>query len=132
MSSAPRPLIVKIDALHARLDLVGNHLIEAGFQLVRASTIKEGIRLARRCRPVLILAIDNRQAGIDGAEWLEMQHSDKEVSLALTPLIILAEMGRAERLKVHELPDRVQILPSMLAPEELVKHIQDILWVWSF
>ena len=132
MSSVLRPLIVKVDAFHYRMDLVANQLIEAGFQLVRASTVKEGIRLARRCKPVLILTIDNPRAGIDGAHWLEVQHSDSEVSLAMTPLLILAETGRAERLKVHELPDRVQILPLMLTPEQLVWHIHDILSVWSF
>jgi DNA-binding response OmpR family regulator len=128
----PRPLIVKIDPIHHRKDALADMLIEAGFQVARASSIKEGIKLARRCKPNLIVTVDNSKAGVDAVKWLELQHSDSEVGLAMTPLLILAEFHRSERLHIHELPDRVKVLLKSVPPHELLAAIRQTLAVWSF
>lgn len=132
MSSVPRPLLVKIDVNHYRIDTLSAALIEAGFQLVKAASVKEGLKLARRCHPNLILALDNPQADVDAARWLEMQHSDPEGSLVMTPLLILADEKRIERLKIHELPDRVKVLSLKTPAHELVWHVHQLLAVGSF
>lgn len=132
MSVVPRPLIIKIDAAHHRLDSITGWLIENGFQVVKAASIKEGIKLARRSKPTLIVAIDNPKAGLDAAHWLEIQHSDTESTLAMTPLLIVADTHRATRLYVHELPDRVKVLPKPLTAELLLAAAHHILNAWQF
>ncbi|NDJ85185.1 MAG: hypothetical protein GYB66_04815 [Chloroflexi bacterium] len=132
MSVVPRPLVMKIDARPPRLDLAGERLIEAGFQLVKAASIKEGIRLARRCNPHLIVTVDNPRRGFDAVQWLEQQHSDTSVALAMTPLVVLADEYRVDRLAIHELPDRVRILTQPVNPEQLLAEVRQILSVWRF
>lgn len=132
MSVVPRPLIVKVDAAHHRLDTITNWFIDNGFQVVKAASIKEGIKLARRSKPTLIVAVDNPKAGLDAAHWLETQHSDSESALAMTPLLIIAETTRAPRLIVHELPDRVKVLSKPLTPENLLAAAHHILNAWRF
>lgn len=132
MSVPPRSLVVKIDATHHRSDRYSKHLIDNGFQVVNASTIKDGIKLARRCRPDLIIAVDNQKSRLDAGKWLEIQHSDSEPTLAMTPLLIVADAGRAERLRLHELPDRIKVLSRPLAPEALIDEANQILLAWDF
>lgn len=132
MSIPPRLLVVKVDATHHRLDRYSKTLIDNGFQVVNSSTIKEGIKLARRCRPDLIIAVDNRKSGLDAGKWLEIQHSDSEPTLAMTPLLIVADAGRAERLRLHELPDRIKVLSRPLSPEALIDEAHQILMAWDF
>lgn len=131
-TAAARPLVVKIDATQYPLDVFSDRFISEGFQVVKASTIKEGIKLARRCQPNLILSIDDPKQGIDGARWLEMQHSDVETSLVMTPLLILANADRVERLRIHELPDRVRVLQRPIELRELVQVAQQMLSQWEF
>jgi DNA-binding NtrC family response regulator len=132
VSIPARSLVVKVDATHHRLDCYSKYLIENGFQVVNASTIKEGIKLARRCRPDLIIAVDNYKSGLDAGQWLEIQHSDSEPTLAMTPLLIVADAGRAERLRLHELPDRIKVLERPLPPEALSDEANQILMAWDF
>lgn len=128
----PRPVVVKVDVAHMFQDTFSNHLIEAGFQVVKAASIKDGIKVARRCKPHLILVIDNPKQQIDAASWLEAQHTDTEPSLAVTPLLIVASQKRAERLRVHELPDRVQVVANPTHPSMLSHQLRLLLSVWDF
>lgn len=132
MSVVPRPLIIKVDPTHHRLDTIANWFVENGFQVIKAASIKEGIKLARRSKPTLIVAVDNPKAGLDAAHWLETQHSDTEGALAMTPLLIVAEANRATRLVVHELPDRVKVVAKPLTPEYLLAAAHHILDAWRF
>lgn len=130
-STITRPLVVKVDATHYPMDVFGDRLISEGFQVVKASSLKEGLKLARRCKPDLVVTIDDSEAGVDSIEWLELQHSDTEASLAMTPLLILAENLRLERLRVHELPDRVKVLQRPLELREFIQAARQMLQVWD-
>lgn len=132
MSIPRRSLVVKIDATHHRLDRYSKYLIESGFQIVKASTIKEGIKLVRRCKPDLIITVDSRKSGLDAIKWLEVQHSDSEPALAMTPVLIIADANRVERLRLHELPDRIKVLQRPLPPEDLIDEAHQILMAWDF
>lgn len=130
--SAPtRPLVVKVDATHYPMDVFGDRLISEGFQVVKAASLAEGIKLARRCKPDLVVAIDDAESGVDAIEWLEMQHSDNEAALAMTPLLILADHSRLERLRVHELPDRVKVLQRPLELREFIQTAKHMLAIWD-
>lgn len=130
MSVIPRPLVVKVDATRHRLDKFTDRLIEVGYQVVKAKSIKEGIKLARRCKPNLIITVDNPEEGIKADTWLEAQHNDVEPLLALTPLLILADANRANRLRVHELPDRVKVVQQPIQPDMLLDNIDQFLAPW--
>jgi CheY-like chemotaxis protein len=132
VSTTPRPLVIKVDATHYPLDVFSDRLVSEGFQVVKAASLKEGIKLARRCKPDLVVAVDDPATGIDAAEWLELQHSDNEVTLAMTPLLILAESNRVERLRIHELPDRVRVLQRPLDLRELIRAARQMLAAWDF
>jgi DNA-binding response OmpR family regulator len=131
LPNTPRPLVVKVDVARMQ-DTYGNHLITEGFQVVKAASIKDGIKVARRSKPDLILVIDNLKQNLDAAEWLEAQHNDSNVSLALTPLVIIAPAKRAERLIIHELPDRVEIMQQPFGLPALSEKIRYMLSIGSF
>jgi chemotaxis response regulator CheB len=130
-STITRPLVVKVDATHYPMDVFGDRLISEGFQVVKASSLKEGLKLVRRCKPDLVVTIDDSEAGVDSIEWLELQHSDSEASLVMTPLLILAENVRLDRLRVHELPDRVKVLQRPLELREFIQAARQMLQVWD-
>ena len=132
MSSIPRPLIIKIDGKSHRLDRIATHFIEDGFQVVKAPSVKEGIKIAQRSEPHLIIVVDNLKAGLNAEKWLVAQHSDSYAHLVMTPLLILASAKRLEILEVHELPDRVKILPADIDPVLLSHHAKQLLTVWGF
>lgn len=130
-STITRPLVVKVDATHYPMDVFGDRLISEGFQVVKASSLKEGLKLVRRFKPDLVVTIDDSEAGVDSIEWLELQHSDSEASLVMTPLLILAENMRLDRLRVHELPDRVKVLQRPLELREFIQAARQMLQVWD-
>lgn len=128
----PRPVILKLDARTYRLDTLHEHLIEHGYQVVRGASFKEGLRLARRVQPQLIIVVDNPAAGLDGSNWLALQHADTSAVLAIIPLIIIATNKRATTLKVHELPGRVQVLRAPHQLERLLPTIIKLLTLSDF
>jgi CheY-like chemotaxis protein/signal transduction histidine kinase/methyl-accepting chemotaxis protein len=67
--------ILVIDDEQEVLDLVGNHLTEAGYRVVLASNGKEGIRLAKEFRPFAI-TLDVLMRGMDGWEVLKELKTD--------------------------------------------------------
>lgn len=128
----PRPLVIKLDAKHYRLDTYNEGLIAQGYQVVRGASLKEGIKLARRVHPDVIITFDNPRANLDAKDWLDIQHSDLEAPLAMIPLLIVAEHRRAEQLKVHELPGRVQVLMQPVEIETLLMAVKNLLILSNF
>jgi hypothetical protein len=127
LSDAPRPLVLKLDAKQYRLDPYTEGLIADGFQVVRGTTPKEGLRLARRAKPDLCLVFDNPKAGLDGKEWLALQHADVEAWLVMIPLLIVAERKRGAELRLHELPGRVRVVTTPLELEVLLAYVHELL-----
>jgi DNA-binding response OmpR family regulator len=129
---APRPLIIKLDAKQYRIDTYSEGLIAHGFQVVRGASTKDGIKLARRVEPDLIIVFDNLRAGMDATKWLHIQHSDSVASLAMTPLLIVATSRRATQLTVDQLPGRVQLMTSPVEVDKLVAKVQSMLTLSDF
>lgn len=133
MTAMPRPLIIKIDAnQRRRRDRLTNFLGEAGFQVINATSIGDGIKLGQGASPHLIIAVDSPRRGLDAERWLRQQHNNPNGDLAMTPLLILADNGRIAALRIHELPDRVKVISSRIEPEVLVEEIRTILSIWHF
>lgn len=132
MSATPRPLIIKIDALRRRrADHITAHLSAAGFQVINAVTIKEGVKLGERATPQLIIAVDNLRSGIDAEQWLLEQHNGQSSRLAMIPLIMLADRRRVDALRIHELPDRVMVLDASIDVSALEAQIRHLLMLWG-
>lgn len=129
---APRPLIIKLDARQYRIDTYHEGLIAHGFQVVRGASTKDGIKLARRIKPDLIIVFDNPRAGLDASEWLHIQHSDSVASLAMTPLLIIATSQRMAQLTIDQLPGRVQLMISPVELENLVEKAREMLTLSDF
>lgn len=133
MSAIPRPLIIKLDTgRRRRADRITMHLSKAGFQVINATTVEEGLKLGERATPQLIIAIDDLRNGLDAERWLYAQHSSHTSTLPMVPLLILTQGNRIQQLQVHELPDRVRILPSSISPSRLLEEVQHILARWLF
>ena len=130
---APRPIIVKLNAQRRRSDHVGDMLVEYGYQVVRGTSVHEGLRVARRIQPDLIIVFDNLKAGLDGKDWLNQQHSDVSVdNLAMIPLLIVTDTKRLPSLKVHELPGRVKIILKSSGHEHFVPIVNNLLSTSDF
>lgn len=129
---APRPLIIKLDARQYRVDTYSEGLIAHGFQVVRGASTKDGIKLARRVKPDLIMVVDNPRAGLDASKWLQIQHTDSVASLAMTPLLIMASTQRAAQLTIDQLPGRVQILVTPVDISILVAKVHEMLTLSDF
>jgi two-component system cell cycle response regulator DivK len=69
MSDAPRHRVLVVEDNPKNLKLVRAVLEHSGFDVVEATTGEEGVQLARRASPDLIL-MDLQLPGIDGAETL--------------------------------------------------------------
>jgi len=93
------------------LDPYSDRLKLQGYEVISASNYEEALRDARDCHPVLVVVYDEPDKGIDGIRWLEIQHTDRDPQLAMTPLLILADQSRVPTLREEELPDRVIVLP---------------------
>lgn len=63
------PAILMVDDVQTNIDLVRSSLQPFGYRIVEAHNVKEGIELAHRVRPALILC-DLHMAGGDGFELL--------------------------------------------------------------
>ncbi len=130
---APRPIIVKLDGQHRRADRISDLLIESGYQVVRGSSVRDGLRVARRVQPDLIIVFDNLKVGLDGQEWLNQQHSDVSAdNLAMIPLLIVTDTKRLATLKVHELPGRVKIIAKPNENERFVPIVHKLLTMAGF
>lgn len=130
---APRPIIVKLDAQRRRADRISDVLIEAGYQVVRGSSVRDGLRVARRVQPDLIMVFDNLKVGLDGQEWLDLQHSDVSAdNLAMIPLLIVTDRKRLPTLQVHELPGRVKIIVKPNENEYFVPIVHKLLSMAGF
>lgn len=134
MSAHLRPLIIKVDATirRRRTERITTQLSKAGFQVINATTIHDGIRLGTRAHPSLVITVDTPRNGLSAEQWLDAQHTSSTPNFAMAPLIILADNDRLQELSIHALPDRVQILPKTISITSLLDEIHATLSRWSF
>jgi two-component system cell cycle response regulator DivK len=123
--SAGRILVVEDNTTN--LKLVRDVLQFAGFDVIEATTGEDGVELAARERPDLVL-MDLQLPGIDGTEALRQIREMPEVGhvpiLAVTAFVMDEDRRRAKRagfdgyvekpISVRALADQVR---TLLAPE---------------
>lgn len=130
MTHAPRLTIIKLDNSYYLRDRWRDRLTEAGFQVIRARDYQDGLRLARRIHPDLIFLVDDQPRGMDAIEWIELQHTDQDGVLALTPLLILAGRKAGAEVRLQELPDRVRLLLRPIDPALVIRAAQEMITHW--
>lgn len=130
-SSETRYLLLKIDPRPRRRSVrLTDHLVKAGFQVLDVATTTEASRMTERVVPTIVVVFDEVRRGVDAMEWLWHQQNAPSAQLAMTPLIILADVSRRRQLRHHELSDRVRVVSDDMTFDELTNFIRDILAVW--
>jgi CheY-like chemotaxis protein len=128
---APRQTILKVDHSRALLDRWRDWLVDGGYHVIRARSFKDGVRLARRVHPNVIIVMDDPKNDLDAIEWLELQHADADPVLAMTPLLIIADARQNDEVRLQELPDRVRVVVRPLSPDTLIHAVRHLISAWS-
>ena len=85
--------LLVIDDIPANLEMIGNYLEEAGYEVIAAQDGKKGIEIAARTRPQLIL-LDILMPGIDGFETCRLLKEN--LSTRDIPVIFLTSLTERE------------------------------------
>ncbi|GEM_PF-1217413 len=125
-------VIVKLYNNNYTLDAYSDRLHSQGYEVINTNNYTGALEMAREYHPALIVAQDDPAANIDAIRWLELQHSDHDPVLAMTPLIIVADAARMSVLRTEELPDRVIVLQNRADTlNQLTRTITRVLRVWG-
>jgi hypothetical protein len=133
----PQPDVARICILELcntgnTLDLYSDRLSSVGYDVVSANNYDNALTLAHQCDPALVLVYDDPATNVDAVRWIEMQHSDRNPRLAMTPILILADAARVPELRIEELPDRVVALQRRADTlNNLTRMVKRILRVWQ-
>ena len=129
---APKTCILKLYNADYTLDPYADRLISQGYEVVNVQDYAEALDAAHRCHPALIVVYDDPSTDVDAVRWLEMQHTDREAWMAMTPLLILADSARIPVLRIEELPDRVVVLQRRADTlNQLTRAVKRLLRVWQ-
>ncbi|HAN45396.1 MAG TPA: hybrid sensor histidine kinase/response regulator, partial [Cyanobacteria bacterium UBA8156] len=97
-----RPLILAIDDDPAVREIVQRFLSKQGFAVLLAASGRDGLKLARQCRPQAIL-LDVMMPEMDGWQVLSTLKADPETAeIPVIMLSMVAERNQAFRLGAHE------------------------------
>ncbi len=129
---APKTCILKLYNADYTLDPYTDRLISQGYEVINVHNYEEALLEAHRRHPALIVVYDDPATNVDAVHWLEMQHSDREPWMAMTPLLILADASRIPTLRIEELPDRVVILQRRADTlNQLTRTVKRLLRIWQ-
>jgi DNA-binding response OmpR family regulator len=124
--------ILKLYNADYALDPFSDRLTSQGYEVVNVHNYEDALEEAHRSHPALIVVYDDPDTDIDAVRWLEMQHTDRNAWMAMTPLLILADSSRVPELSIEELPDRVIILRRHADTlNQLTRAVKRILRVWQ-
>ncbi len=128
---APSTCILELCNTDYTLDPYSDRLVSQGYEVVSAHNYDDALALAHQCQPALVVVYDSPDTNVDAVQWLEMQHTDPNPQLAMTPLLILADASRVPTLNVEELPDRVVVLQRRADTlNQLTRTVKRLLRIW--
>jgi hypothetical protein len=128
----PTSVLLEISNADLAIDPFQDRLISQGYEVVSASSYQDALALARHELPAIIILNDNPANNLDAVKWIEFQHRDRISKLAMTPLVILADSGRAEFLKGEELPDRILVVQRRADTlNQLTRIVKRLMRVWD-
>ncbi len=118
------PIILVVDDEHDILDLVEYNLIKQGYDVIKSDNGREGIQLARKHRPNLIL-LDIMMPTMDGHQVCNSLKQDQE--LKNIPIIFLTARSD-EKSEVKSLNEGADdYLTKPISISKLMSHIKAVL-----
>lgn len=124
-SSDKHALVLFVDNTQTNIDLVRSILEPSGFQVATAMSAIEGLDLARRLKPDLILS-DVHMPQHDGYSFMRMVQNDP--TLKPIPFVFLSASVWSTREKVHALQQgAAKFLSRPIDPVDLLKEIEGCL-----
>lgn len=118
--SSARPTVLVVDDNPANLEIVLNHLIDAGYRVFVARDGESGLSKARYGRPDLIV-LDVMMPGIDGFETCRRLRAEPD--LADTPVIFATALtDLVDKVRGFQVGG-VDYLTKPFQPEELLARV---------
>lgn len=106
------------------LEVLQRFLIDAGYEIAIAKDGVDALEKLKKEKPDLVL-LDILLPRLDGFEVLKAMKAEKETSDI--PVIILSNYGSPEDIKKGlELGALKYLVKASIAPEEIVRHIQQV------
>lgn len=120
-----RATVLFVDNTQMNIDLVRSILEPSGYEVVAAMSAKEGLDLARRVRPDLILS-DVHMPHEDGYSFMRMVQGDPV--LRYIPFVFLTASVWSKREKIQALQQGTsKFLMRPIEPQALLEEINDSL-----
>lgn len=118
-------LVLHVDNMQTNIDLVRSILEPSGFEVATATSAKEGLDLARRVKPDLILS-DVHMPYEDGYNFMRMVQSDP--ALRPIPFVFLTASVWSTRERNQALEQgATKFLSRPIEPKDLLDEIEDCL-----
>lgn len=106
-------------------ELISQKLVKEGFEVESAIDGEEGMKKVKELKPNIVL-LDLILPGIDGFEVLSRIKGD--LALALTPVIILSNLGQKEDVeKGLKLGAVDYLIKAHFTPGEIIEKIKSVL-----
>ena len=122
MKNAKRILVV--DDESDLVEITQSHLEEAGYQVLTASDGQEGLEVARRTKPDMII-LDIAMPGMNGLEMLRILRATP--GLATIPVLMLTAKGHSENIFESERLFAVDFLIKPYTYEALLYAVRKVL-----
>ena len=127
-AESPTPkqaVILFVDNTQTNIDLVRSILEPSGFEVATATSARDGLDLARRVKPDLILS-DVHMPVEDGYSFMRMVQNDP--SLRPIPFVFLTASVWSTRERVQALEQgATKFLSRPIEPQDLLEEIEDCL-----
>jgi len=116
-------LIIEDEAMLA--EMYKEKLEKEGFEVLLASNVEEGLEIAKREKPNLIL-LDILLEGENGISFLQKQKSDEEISEI--PVIVFSNYDNTQTKKeAQNLGVKEYLIKTNFTPEEFIEKIKKYL-----
>ncbi|MGH9774656.1 MAG: response regulator [Candidatus Acidiferrales bacterium] len=116
-------VVLFVDNMQTNIDLVRSTLEPSGYEVVAALSAGEGIDLAHRMKPDLILS-DVHMPHQDGYEFMRMVQADPQLSNI--PFVFLSSSVWSAREKEHALMQGAKkFISRPIEPQQLLEQLRD-------
>lgn len=118
-----RALVLHVDNMQTNIDVVRSILEPSGYQVIAARSVKEGLELARRIKPDLIVS-DVHMPHQDGYDFIRLVQAEPE--LAKIPFVFLSSSVWSTREQQNALlRGAKKFLARPIEPQVLLDELED-------
>ena len=118
----PRAVLLFVDNSTVNLQLARSILGPQGYEIIAAASVQEGLELARRSHPDLIVS-DIHMPEQDGYDFIESIHADPQI--CHTPFVFLSSSACSERDQQKAVAHgAIKLLYRPIEPQALEQEVQ--------